>query len=117
MARASGEVVGGDLEGEEDEAGAAMVDLVGGEAEDDFVEGGLELVAVAWGGEGEGAATVAGGEVADGFALVVMVVAEGLAVEGGGAAAVAVGKGMGAGGAGTRCGVGRHGDPLPGGMF
>jgi hypothetical protein len=38
-------------------------------------------------------------------------------VEGGGAAAVAVGKGMGAGGAGTRCGVGRHGDPLPGGMF
>jgi hypothetical protein len=117
MARASGEVVGGDLQREEDEAGAAMVDLVGGEAEDDFVEGGLELVAITWGGEGEGAATVAGGEVADGFALVVMVVAEGLAVEGRGAAAVAVGEGVGAGGAGTRCGGGRHGDPLPGGMF
>ena len=50
---------GGDLEGEEEEAGAAGVDLVVGETLDDLIEGELEFVVVGWCGDGEGAAAVA----------------------------------------------------------
>lgn len=47
------EVAGGDLERVKDEAGAAVVDGFGGEADGDFGEGVLEGFAVGGAGEGE----------------------------------------------------------------
>ncbi len=74
-----GEVDAGDLEAVEEEAGAFGVDVVGGEAAEDFADGELDGGAVFGLGEGEaGAATAAGVEIGsgDGFAGAVMVVAE-----------------------------------------
>ncbi len=74
-----GEVDAGDLEAVEEEAGAFGVDVVGGEAAEDFADGELDGGAVFWLGEGEGGATAATGvEVGSGDALAgaVMVVAK-----------------------------------------
>ncbi len=93
-----GEVHGGDLEAVEEEAGAAGVELVGGEAEEDFADGGLDGGAVFRAGEGEGgAAGLAGGAGVefgfwDGFSGGVVVVAEEFVAQGWAAAAVAVGE-------------------------
>jgi len=109
------QAAGGDLEAVEDEAGAVDVELVGGEADEDFVEGGLEGARVGGWGEVEAAAGSAGVGVGDGLAVGVVVVAEGFATEGGGAAAVVVGEEVVAGGYGG--GVGRHGWGPPPGYF
>ena len=82
---------GGDLKAVEEEAGTFGVDLVGGEALDDFAEGSQELDAVARGGEGEAAAGTVrgvGGAVAPGVVVEAVV----FATEGGGATGVPVGK-------------------------
>lgn len=50
------QVGGGDLEAIEEEAGAARVDVVGGDADEEFSEGLLDGVEVGGGEEGEGAA-------------------------------------------------------------
>ncbi len=88
-----GEVGRGDLEGVEDEAGAAGVDVVVAEEMNDFAERGLN------GGPGVGsseeeevAAGLAQAGLGDGFAGVVVVVAEVGAAHGGAAAAESVGK-------------------------
>jgi hypothetical protein len=78
------EVAGGDLEGVEDEAGAAVVDGLGGEADGDLDEGFLDGVAGVREGEFE---FVAGDDVACGVGAVV--VAEVFVVHGVGAAAAA----------------------------
>lgn len=89
------------------------VELVGGEADDDFGDGVLEGGLVGGRGEGEAAAGAAGVGVGDGAAVGVVVVAEGFAAEGGGAAAVVVGEAVVAGG-----GFGLHGwGPPPPGTF
>ena len=87
-----GEVGGGDLEAVEEEAGAARVDVVAGDAAEDLADGELDGHAVFGLGEIEGGA--AGAAVlgpGDGLAGGVMEVAEGLAAEAGRAAAAAVG--------------------------
>jgi hypothetical protein len=94
-----GEVEAGDLEAVEEQAGAAGVDLVGGDAAEDFADGLLDGRAVFGVGEGEaGLAALARGRVLDGAAGVVVVVAEGFgalgAADGGAAAAAAVGEEM-----------------------
>ena len=88
-----GEVCCGDLQGVEDETGAAGVDVVVAEQMNDFAEGGLD------GGPGVGcseqeevAAGLAQTGLGDGFAGVVVVVAEVGAAHGGAAAAESVGK-------------------------
>ncbi len=92
-----GEVEGGDLEAVEEEAGAAGVELVGGEAVEDLADGLLDGGAVFGDGEGEGGGLVLalgeveGGDGAAGVGLAV-VEAEVLAGEAGAAAAVAVGE-------------------------
>jgi hypothetical protein len=79
-----GEVGGGELEGVEEEAGAAEVDVVAGDAGDDAGEGVLDLGAGVGGGHTEGvAAGAAEACVGDGTAGLVMVIAELLAVHGG----------------------------------
>ena len=86
---------GSDLEAVEEKTGAFGVDLIGGEPTDDLVEAGQELDAVARGGEGEataGSMRQVGSAVAGG----VVVEAEELATEGGGATCVAVGEPVGA---------------------
>jgi hypothetical protein len=89
-----GEVGAGDLEGVEDEAGAAGVYGVGGEAADELADGLLDGGAVLGEGEVEGGFPVgqADGIGSDGFAGGVVVVAEVLAAKGAAAAAVAVGE-------------------------
>ena len=90
-----GEVEAGDLEAVEEEAGAAGVDVVGGDAAEDFADGGLEGGAVVGVGDGEvegGAAASAGSWVLCGLAGGVVVVAEVFAAEAEAAAAVAVGE-------------------------
>ena len=71
------QVGGGDLEAVEEEAGAAWVDVVGGDADKELAKGLLDGVVVGGGEEGEGAgageALVGAGY---GAAGVVMVVAE-----------------------------------------
>ena len=88
-----GEVEAGDLEAVEEEAGAARVDFVGGDALQDFADGGLDGGAVfgEWQVEG-GAAASALFWVGDRTAGGVVVVAELLAAEAWAAAAVAVGE-------------------------
>jgi hypothetical protein len=85
----------GDLQGVEEESGAAEVDVVVADAGDDLAEGVLNGSAAGGLGELEGVAaglTVVG--VGDGFAGLVVVVAELLAAHGGGATALAVGQGV-----------------------
>jgi len=116
-----GEVEGGDLEAVEEEAGAAGVELVGGEAVEDLADGLLDGGAVFGGGEGEGGGLVlALGEVdgGDGLAGVgaEVVEAEVLAGEAGAAAAVASGEDVAALEAAFG-GVGHDWVPLPPGTF
>ncbi len=88
-----GEVGGGDLEGVEEESGAAGVELVGGDALEEEAEGGLDGGAVLGQGEVEGGVGVGWLGGAGGWASgLVVVEAEGLVAEGSGAAAVAVGE-------------------------
>jgi hypothetical protein len=86
-----GEVEAGDLESVEEEAGAAGVYVVGGDAAEYFADGVLDCGAVFGEGEFErGAGGLAGSGC--GFAGGVVVVAEVFAPEAGAAAAVAVGE-------------------------
>jgi hypothetical protein len=88
-----GQVEGGDLEAVEEESGAAGVEVVGGDAAEDFADGGLDGAAVLGDGEVEGGlAGAAGFQVGYGFAGGVVVVAEGLAAQAGAGAAVSVGE-------------------------
>lgn len=88
---AAGDVDGGDLEAEEDESGAAGVDVVEGDRGEDLAEGGLDVGAGARLGDGEAsAAGVAGLGIGRGFARLVVVVAVVLVAQGGAAAAVSV---------------------------
>jgi hypothetical protein len=81
------EVGGGDLEAVEEQAGAAEVDLVGGNAEEDFAQAALDVVAVGGRGHVEGVAPgLAVVRVFDRLSGFVVVVAEGLAAQGGAAA-------------------------------
>ena len=87
-----GEVGGGDLEPVEEQAGAARVDVIEGDAAEDLADGELDGGAVFGQGEIKGGATGATGlGAADGLAGGVVEVAEGLAAEAGRAAAAAVG--------------------------
>jgi len=88
-----GEVEAGDLEAVEEEAGAAGVDVVRGDALEDFADGGLDGGAVFRERDFEGgAAALAGAWVGRGFAGGVVVVAEVFSAEAWAAAAVAVGE-------------------------
>jgi hypothetical protein len=92
-----GQVEAGDLEAVEEQAGAARVDVVGGDAAENFADGLLDGAAVFRVGEGEaGLAAAASGGVLDGAAGVVVVVAEVFgafgATDGWAAAAAAVGE-------------------------
>jgi hypothetical protein len=109
-----GEVEAGDLEAVEEQSGAAWVEVVGGDALEDFSDGELDGGAVLGVGEVEGAeAGFALGWVFDGSAGGVVEVAELLVAEAGAAAAVSVGEDVAALEAGFgvgRCGeVGLHG--------
>ncbi len=87
-----GEVEGGDLEAVEEEAGAFWVDVVGGDAAEDFADGDLDGSAVFGEGEVEGGlARATGARVADGLAGGVVEVAELFAAEAGAPAAAAFG--------------------------
>jgi len=88
-----GEVEAGDLEAVEEEAGAAGVDVVGGDALEDLADGSLDRGAVfgEWQVEG-GAAAAALAWVGDGFARGVVVVAELFLAKAWAGAAVAVGE-------------------------
>ncbi|MCU1226239.1 MAG: hypothetical protein JWQ42_4332, partial [Edaphobacter sp.] len=89
----SGQVRAGDLEAVEEEAGAFGVDLVGGDAAQDFADGELDGGAVV--GQREVEVSLAGAalvRVFDGAAGGVVVVAELLVAEAGAAAAVALGE-------------------------
>jgi hypothetical protein len=88
-----GEVEAGDLEAVEEQAGAAGIDVVGGDAAEDFADGLLDGGAVFGQGKVEGgAAASALLRVGDGFSGGVVVVAEVFSAEAGAAAAVAVGE-------------------------
>ena len=88
-----GEVGAGDLEGVEEQAGAAGVDVVGGEALDDLADGVLDGGAVFGQGQVEGGAAAAAlFWISYRFSGGVVVVAEVLAAEAGAGAAVAVGE-------------------------
>jgi hypothetical protein len=93
VGRGFGEIEAGDLEAVEEEAGAAGVDVIGGDAAEDFSDGMLD------GGTVFGERKVEGGAAAstllgigDGFSGGVVVVAEVFSAQAGAAAAVAVGK-------------------------
>ena len=89
----SGQVGAGDLEGVEEEAGAAWVDVVGGDAAEDLADRGLDGGSVFGIGQLEGgAAGAAPGGVEDGAAGGVVVVAELLLAQAWAAAAVSVGE-------------------------
>ncbi|HWW98838.1 MAG TPA: hypothetical protein VNY74_14130 [Edaphobacter sp.] len=88
-----GEVEAGDLEAVEEEAGAAGVDVVGGDALQDLADGGLDGGAVFGQGQVEGGAAAAAlAWVGDWLSRGVVVVAELLLAEAGARAAVAVGE-------------------------
>jgi hypothetical protein len=88
-----GKVEAGDLQAVEEEAGAARVDVVGGDALKDLADGVLDGGAIFGEREFEGgAAGAAGVRVSDGPAGGVVVVAEVFAAEAWAAAAVAVGE-------------------------
>jgi hypothetical protein len=82
------ENLGGGLEAVEEQAGAAGVDLAGGNAVEDLLKGLLEGGAVFEGRELEGGAADAGG----GLAVLVVVVAKIFSAEGGTSATVAAGE-------------------------
>ena len=89
----AGEVGAGDLESVEEEAGASGVDLVAGDAAEDFTDGGLDGDAVFGEGDveffGDGVALA---EISNGAAGGVVVVAEFFVAEGRAAAAAAFGE-------------------------
>ncbi len=88
-----GEVEAGDLEAVEEEAGAAWVDVVGGDALEDLADGGLDGGAVFGERQVEGGAAAAAlARVGDGFSGGVVVVAELFLAEAGAGAAVPVGE-------------------------
>jgi hypothetical protein len=88
-----GEVKAGDLEAVEEQAGAAGVDVVGGDALEDFADGLLDGGTVFRQGKVEGgAAATTLLRIGDGFSGGVVVVAEVFSAEAGAAAAVAVGE-------------------------
>ena len=88
-----GEVEAGDLEAVEEEACAARIDFVGGDALEDFADGGLDGAAVFGDRDVEfGLFGAAVSGVSGGAAGGVVVVAEFFVVQAGAAAAVAVGK-------------------------
>ena len=88
-----GEVEAGDLEAVEEQAGAARVDVVGGDAAEDFADGGLDGGAVFRQGQVECGATAATPvRVCDRLASVVVVVAEFFLAEAWTGAAVSVGE-------------------------
>ena len=121
-----GEVERGDLEAVEEEAGAAGVELIAGEAVEDLADGLLDGGAVFGDGEGEGCGVVlALGEVDGGEGLAgveaAVVEAEVLVAEGGAAAAVAAGEDVAAleaaCGRGDDVGLRHDVVPLPPGTF
>jgi hypothetical protein len=78
------------VEGVEDQTGVAGTDLICGETPDNFVDGVLEVRLAGGEWEVEGLpATAASGWILDRFAIGVVVVAEGFALEGGRGASVA----------------------------
>jgi hypothetical protein len=88
-----GEVEAGDLKAIEEQAGAAGIDVVGGDALKDLTDGGLNRGTVFWQRQVEGAAAAAApARVGDGFSGGVVVVAELFAAEAWAGAAVAVGE-------------------------
>jgi hypothetical protein len=88
-----GEVEAGDLEAVEEQTGAAGVDVVGGDALEDFSDGSLDGRAIFGEGEVEGgAAASALFGIGDGSSGGVMVVAEVFSAQTGAAAAVTVGE-------------------------
>jgi len=88
-----GEIEAGDLEAVEEEAGAAWVDVVGGDALEDFADGGLDGGAIFGQGQVEvGAATATCSRVGDWLSRGVVVVAELFLTETRAGAAVAVGE-------------------------
>ena len=88
-----GQVEAGDLEAVEEQAGAAGVDVVGGDALEDLADGGLDGGAVFGEGQVEGGAAAAAlARVRDGFAGGVVVVAELFLAEAWAGAAVSVGE-------------------------
>jgi hypothetical protein len=104
----AGEVGGGDLEAVEEDAGALVVEVAGGDAAEDVEDGDLDGGAVLDGLHFEDADAAGEGGVAAGA---VVVVAEVLGAEGGRAAAVSVGVDVAAEVAAVRVdgGVGVHG--------
>ena len=101
-------VSGGYLEAVDEERGAARVDLIGSEADDDLREGGLEGFGVGGRGDAEASSCADSASCARcRLAAGVVVEAEGLGAEGGGAAAVVVWEEVVA--AGCVVGVGGHG--------
>ena len=110
------EVEGGDLEAVEEEAGAAGVDGVGGDAAEDLADGELDGAAVFGQGEVEGGlAGATGARAGDRLAGGVVEVAELFSAEGGAAAAAAFGVDVAALEA-LRCGlvcVGHVWGPVP----
>jgi hypothetical protein len=88
-----GEIDAGDLEAVEEEAGAAGVDVVGGDAAEDFSDGVLDGGAVFWQRQVEGGATASAlAWVFDRLACGVVVVAELFAAEAWAGAATSVGE-------------------------
>jgi hypothetical protein len=88
-----GEVEAGDLESVEEEAGAAGIDFVGGDALEDLTDGVLDGGPVFGQGDFEGGvAGAAGARVWGGFAGGVVVIAEVFSAEAWAAAAVAAGE-------------------------
>ncbi len=111
----AGVVVGGDLQAVEEFAGAFVVDLVGGEAAEDIVEGEVDGGAVLDGGHFEGFGC--GDRDLRLAAVVVMVVAEFFVAHAGGAAAAAEGVEVAAdvgGGFVVGSGFCGHGEAPPG---
>ncbi|HWW96059.1 MAG TPA: hypothetical protein VNY74_00095 [Edaphobacter sp.] len=93
VGRGFGEVEAGDLEAVEEEAGAAGVDVVGGDAAENFADGLLDGGTVFRQGKVEGGAAAATLlRVGDGFSGGVVVVAELFLAQAGAAAAMAVGE-------------------------
>ena len=93
MGRRFGEVEAGDLEAVEEQAGAAGVDVVGGDALEDFAYGLLDGGTVFRQRKVEGGAAASTLlRVGDGFSGGVVVVAEVFSAEAGAAAAMAVGE-------------------------
>ena len=88
-----GKVEAGDLEAVEEQAGASGIDVVGGDAAENFADGLLDSGTVFGEGvvEGGAAASALLG-IGDGFSGGVVVVAEVFSAQAGAAAAVAVGE-------------------------